>query len=196
MLPPDPGPSAPRWGNALTRTIGRVALRLFGWGFEGVIPDEPKLVAIAAPHTCTADVFLGIAVILALGVRVRWLGKHTIFWPPLGAVLRWLGGIPVDRGAPAQVVTEVVRLVRSEPQVFLGLAPEGTRARVEQWKSGFYRIASAASVPILPVALDYSRHRVVIGRPLRPSGDYETDMAALKSHFHSGMARHPERYGD
>ncbi len=195
MLPPDPGPSVPRWGNAVTRGIGRTALRLFGWGFEGAIPDRPKLVAVAAPHTCTADVFLGLAVILALGVRVRWLGKHTIFWPPLGSVLRWLGGIPVDRTAPAGIVGDVVRLVRDEPRLFLGLSPEGTRKAVARWKSGFYRIASAAGVPILPVALDYARRRIVIGEPLMPSGDYDMDLVRLKGHFHAGMARHPERYG-
>ncbi len=164
------------------------------WGFEGAIPDRPKLVAIAAPHTCTADVFLGLAVILALGVRVRWLGKHTIFWPPLGSVLRWLGGIPVDRTAPAGIVADVVRLVRREPQVLLGLSPEGTRAAVAQWKSGFYRIATAAGLPIVPVALDYSRRLIAIGPPLTPTGDYGADVARLKQHFHAGMARHPERY--
>lgn len=195
MSLPIPGPSVPRWGNAITRGIGRAALRVFGWRFEGSIPDEPKLVAIAAPHTCTADVFVGIAVILALGIRVRWLGKHTIFRPPLGGVLRWLGGIPVNRTAPSGVVGEVVRLVRREPQVFLALAPEGTRAPVREWKSGFYRIASAAAVPILPVALDYSRNRIVIGGLLTPSGDYDADLERLKSHFHAGMARHRERYG-
>ncbi len=186
----------PRWGNAVTRGIGRWALRLFGWGFEGRIPNEPKLVAIAAPHTCTADVFVGLAVILALGVRVRWLGKHTIFWRPLGSVLRWLGGIPVNRTAPSGMVGDVVRLIRREPQLFLGLAPEGTRARVEQWKSGFYRIATAAGVPIVPVALDYSRHRIVIGEPLTPTGDYAADVKRLRSHFHAGMARHRERYAE
>jgi 1-acyl-sn-glycerol-3-phosphate acyltransferase len=196
MHPPDPGPSVPRWGNAVTRSIGRAALRVFGWGFDGAVPDAPKVVAIAAPHTCTADVFLGIAVILALGIRVRWLGKHTIFWPPLGSVLRWLGGMPVDRTAPSSVVRDVVGLVRREPQVFLALSPEGTRARVRQWKSGFYRIASAAAIPIVPVALDYSRHRIVIGRLLTPSGNYEKDVERLKSHFHAGMARHPERYAE
>ncbi len=194
MVPPDPGPSVPLWGNALTRGIGRAALRLAGWTFEGTIPDRPKIVAIAAPHTCTADVFLGIGVILALGVRVRWLGKHTIFWRPLGDVLRWLGGIPVDRSAPAGVVRGVIDLVQKERQLFLALAPEGTRAPVARWKSGFYRIAAAAAVPIVPVALDYSRRRIVIGEPLTPSGDYEGDLVRLKEHFHAGMARHRERY--
>jgi 1-acyl-sn-glycerol-3-phosphate acyltransferase len=194
MLSPDPGPSVPRWGNALTRGFGRAVLRLSGWSFEGMIPDRPKIVAIAAPHTCTVDVFLGIAVILALGVRVRWLGKHTIFWRPLGNVLRWLGGIPVDRTAPTGVVRDVVGLVKHERQLFLALSPEGTRAAVARWKSGFYRIASSAEVPIVPVALDYSRRRIVIGEPLMPSGDYEKDLVRLKAHFHAGMARHRERY--
>jgi 1-acyl-sn-glycerol-3-phosphate acyltransferase len=196
VLMPAIGPAVPRWGNPLTRGIGRTVLRVFGWHFEGVIPDVPKLVAIAAPHTCTADVFLGLAVIVALGVRVRWLGKHTIFWPPLGSLLRWFGGIPVNRAEPGGMVAVAAAMVRSEPRLFLGLAPEGTRARVPRWKSGFHRIAAAAGVPILPVALDYSRRRIVIGPPLMPSADYERDLTQLKSHFRARMARHPERYAE
>ena len=169
-------------------------LRGFGWRLAGDIPNAPKLVAIAAPHTCTADVFIALAVLLALGVRLQWFGKHTIFWWPLGPVLRWLGGIPVDRTRAGGLVGEATRLMRERTHLYLALSPEGTRKKVDRWKSGFYRIANGAGVPILPVALDYRRGVAQILDPVMPSGDYEADLAKIRSRFCAGMARHPERY--
>jgi 1-acyl-sn-glycerol-3-phosphate acyltransferase len=176
------------------RAIGRAALRTFRWRFEGAVPDVPRLVAIAAPHTCALDVFLGVAVMLTLGVRVHWFAKHTIFREPLASLLRWLGGIPVHRAMPGGVVGHLAALMRERDRFFLALAPEGTRRKVERWRSGFYHIARGADVPILPVALDYRRRVIGIGAPLVPTGDYEADLASLKSHFRPEMARHPERY--
>jgi 1-acyl-sn-glycerol-3-phosphate acyltransferase len=160
----------------------------------GTIPDVPKLVAIAAPHTCTLDVFIGLAVLLALGARVRFLAKHTIFRGPVGRVLRWLGGIPVDRTGPGGLVGQVVGQMRESRQFYLALAPEGTRRKVNRWKTGFYRIALAGDVPILPVALDYRRRVAEVRAPLVPSGDYEADLARLRNCFCAEMARHPQRY--
>jgi 1-acyl-sn-glycerol-3-phosphate acyltransferase len=184
----------PRWGNGLTRALGRAMLRGFGWRLVGDIPNVPRLVAIAAPHTCTADVFVGLAVLLALGVRLHWFGKHTIFWWPLGPVLRWLGGIPVDRTRAGGLVGQATSLMRERTHLYLALSPEGTRKKVDRWKSGFHRIAHGAGVPILPVALDY-RHGVArVFEPVAPSGDYEGDLARIQALFCAEMARHPERY--
>lgn len=169
-------------------------LRLFRWRVTGAVPDVPKLVAIAAPHTCAFDVFVGIAVMLALGARIRWLAKHTTFRWGLGPPLRWLGGIAVNRSTPTGAVRDVIDLMVREERLFLALAPEGTRRKVAEWKSGFYRIAIATAVPIVPVALDYSRRAAHIGPPVMPTGDYRADLVLLKSHFHRGMARHPENF--
>ena len=177
-----------------TRGLGRAFMRLVRWRVVGSVPNVPRLVAIAAPHTCTLDVLIAIAVLLAIGIRVRWFGKHTIFWEPLGSLLRWIGGIPVNRSAPGGLVNQAVTLFRTEDRLYLGLAPEGTRKKVEHWKTGFYRIAHAAGVPIIPVALDYRRRVADVGPALMPSGDYESDLARLKRHFRAEMARHPERY--
>jgi 1-acyl-sn-glycerol-3-phosphate acyltransferase len=193
-LVPPLGDSVPRWGNALTRTIGRTGLRVLGWRLAGSVPNVPKLVAIAAPHTCTLDVFVGLAVMLALGARVHWLGKHTIFWEPLGVVLRWMGGIPVDRSHPGGLTGQAMQLMRDRADFYLALAPEGTRRKVERWKTGFYRIAHAAGVPIVPVALDYRRRIADILEPIVPSGDYAADLAKLRALFCAEMARHPQRY--
>lgn len=193
LVPPLP-PAVPRWGNGLSRALGRGMLRGFGWRLAGDIPDVPRLVAIAAPHTCTADVFVGLAVLLALGVRLHWFGKHTLFRWPLGPVLAWLGGIPVDRTRAGGLVGEATRLMGDRTHLYLALSPEGTRQKVARWKSGFYRIAEGAGVPILPVALDYRRGVAQIFEPVRPSGDYERDLARIQALFCPEMARHPERY--
>lgn len=193
-LLPRLGDAVPRRGTRLTRGVGRLALRAMRWRVEGQVPNRPQLVAIAAPHTCTVDVFVALALLLAIGIRIHWFGKHTIFWKPLGYVLRWLGGIPVDRRRPGGLVGQAVDLFRQHGALYLALAPEGTRKKVERWKTGFYRIAEGAGVPVVPVALDYRRRVALIGQPLQPSGDYEADLATLRAHFCAEMARHPERY--
>jgi 1-acyl-sn-glycerol-3-phosphate acyltransferase len=194
VIVPPLSPAAPRWGNPVSRGFGRAAMRLLGWRMTGMVPDVPKLVAIAAPHTCSLDVVLGIIVLLALGARVNWLAKHTTFRGPQAILLRWVGAISVNRAAPASLVRDVIERMRREDRIFLALAPEGTRRKVDRWKSGFYRIALAAGVPILPVALDYSRRIVEIGTPFMPTGDYEADLPCLQSFFRPEMARHPERF--
>lgn len=194
-MPITPVPdTAPRWGGRIAPVLGRAALWIFRWRIDGAIPPVSKLVAIGAPHTCTLDVFVALMAKLALGLRLRWMGKHTIFREPLGTVARFFGGMPVDRRSSQSIVQQAVTLFATEERLFLCIAPEGTRQPVARWKTGFYHIAVGARVPILTVALDYSRRAVVIGEPLMPSGDIDADVALLRRHFHAGMARHPERY--
>lgn len=192
-VPPLPA-QAPRFGGVLSRALGRAVLALLGWRVEGEVPNLPRLVAVVAPHTCTMDLLVGLAVVLALGVRVSWLGKHTIFRGPLGALLRRIGGIAVDRRAPEGVVAEAVEMFRRADRLYLALAVEGTRRRVERWKTGFHRIAVGAGVPVVPVWLDYRSRRVGIGPPLVPRGELAADLARLAAFFQARMARHPERF--
>ena len=149
------------------------------WDIEGEIPDRPKLIAIVAPHTSNWDFVLGIAAVCALGLSVRFLGKHTLFRPPLGWLMRWFGGTPVIREAPQGAVAQAVSVMESEPAVVLGIAPAGTRTRDTPWRSGFYHIAHATRVPILPVAFDGARRAIRLFAPLETSGDYEADLTRL-----------------
>jgi len=174
--------------------LGRAALRLAGWRIAGEVPPYPKFVAIVAPHTSNWDFFIGIAVIFALDLRVGWLGKHTIFRGPWGRLLRALGGRPVRRTAAEGVVAEVAELIRGEPRFILGLAPEGTRSRVDHWRTGFYRIAEAAGVPIVPVWLDFSRREIGLGEALTPTGDVDADVRRLQAVYRPEMARHPHLF--
>ena len=166
-----------------------------GWRFEGEVPDRPKLVVVVAPHTSNWDFVVGLAADFALGLRIRFIGKDTLFGPPLGWFLRWAGGIPVDRAAPEGVIEAAARSFREESQLFLALAPEGTRRRVERWKTGFWRIARAAGVPVWPVALDWSRRVVRLYPAFETSSDLEADLRALQACFTTAMARRPENYG-
>ena len=159
--------------------LGRALLAAIGWRIEGEFPDRPKLVAIVAPHTSNWDFVLGISAVLALGLRVRFLGKHTLFYPPLGWLMRWFGGTPVVRESPQGAVPQAVKMIESERAVILGIAPAGTRTRGKPWRSGFYHIAHAARAPILPVAFDGARRAIRLFPPFETSGDYEADLPRL-----------------
>lgn len=176
------------------RVLGRAVLGALGWHFEGVVPNLPRCVIIVAPHTSNWDVLIGLAGLLALDLRVTWLGKHQIFRWPFTLLWRRLGGVPVDRSAPVGVVEQAAAVLAPPHAVFLAIAPEGTRRKVERWKSGFWRIARAAGVPILPVAFDFRSRAIVFGAPYETTPDYEADLAALQRNFSAEMGRHPGSY--
>jgi 1-acyl-sn-glycerol-3-phosphate acyltransferase len=148
---------------------------------EGSFPDTDKAVIIVAPHTSNWDFLVGMAVVLALELRTSWLGKHTIFKPPFQGLLRWLGGIPVDRRSRNGVVGDCVEAFAAAPALLLALSPEGTRKGVSQWKTGFHLIACGAGVPIIPASLDYRTHVVRLMPAFRPTGDLEVDLPALQA---------------
>ena len=194
MHVPPLGPLVPARGNAVSRAIGRAYMSLGGWKFEGAMPNEPKFVVIVVPHTSNWDFTLGTAALFALGFRVSFLGKHTLFKWPLGIFMRWLGGIPVERSVSRDRVTETVGAFKASDKLILAVAPEGTRKLVTQWKTGFYHVALGANVPIVPVAFDYGRKTVRIGPAFRPTGDREADFAELKSFYRGVVARRPENF--
>jgi 1-acyl-sn-glycerol-3-phosphate acyltransferase len=176
-------PSAlPRSGGRLTRAFGRFVLRLLRWRIVGEIPNQPKLVVIAAPHRSNWDFVVGIAAKLALGVDASWLGKHTLFRRPFGWMFRQLGGIPVDRRSAQNTVASVVGEFAAHNRLVIALAPEGTRKAGAEWKSGFWHIAHGAGVPILPVAFDWAAHTVRVLSPLDPT-DPDRDMLELQQRY-------------
>ncbi len=184
----------PRRGNALTRAVGRLVLRLMRFRLVGALPPVPRCVLIAAPHTSNWDFVLGVAAMLALNLRVAWLGKHTIFRFPVAGLLRFWGGVPIDRRSAEGVVETVARQMREAAQFYLALSPEGTRRKVERWKSGFHRIARAAGVPIFTVVLNYKLRQVELGPLYETSDDFEADLARLQARFSAEMAYRPENY--
>ena len=125
----------------------------------------------------------------------RFLAKHTLFWWPLGVFMRAMGGIPIDRTKPTGIAEDSARAFQESERMMLVIAPEGTRSRSERWKSGFYRIAVTAEVPILAIAFDYPRKVIRLGPLLRPTGDYQKDLPEIQSHFSADMALCPANYG-
>jgi len=193
MRVPTPGNAIPKRGNILTKAIARFWLFVFGWRFEGKLPNVAKAVVIAAPHTSNWDFLLGMAVIFAVGADIKWLGKHTFVHGPFSGILRWLGGISVDRRAPQGMVGQTIAEFARRDKLLLGLAPEGTRKKVERWKMGFYYIAEGAGAPILPIYFDYGRKVVGFGQPVLPSGDVAADMEKIRSVYEGVTGRNPEQ---
>ncbi|RMW97317.1 lysophospholipid acyltransferase family protein [Pseudoxanthomonas spadix] len=176
--------------NRFTRWCGRSLLRLCGWRIAGELPDVPKLVMIVAPHSSNWDGLWGMAVKIACGFEVKVLGKAQLFWWPLGPLLRRLGAIPVDRANAGGVVRQAVDAIRAAPRIWFVVTPEGTRKRVEKWKSGFYKIAVSAQVPILLAYFHYPEKIVGLGPLFHPTGDAEADMAAIRAWYAPWMGKH------
>lgn len=181
------GSELPRSGGRVSRAIGRWTLRALGWTIEGDIPDVRKLVVIAAPHTSNWDFVVGIAAKFALGLGVTFLGKDSLFRFPLGPFMRAWGGIPVDRSESHDVVSDIVAQFSRRDRLVLALAPEGTRKRVDRWRTGFYHIAHGAAVPIVTVALNFGERAIQIGAPFRTTGDPDADLRELQGRF-AGIA--------
>ncbi|HEX9756131.1 MAG TPA: lysophospholipid acyltransferase family protein [Gemmatimonadales bacterium] len=189
-----PGTRVPQRGNRLTRALARGLLRLGRWRVTGALPDLPRFVIIVAPHTSNWDFLVGVLAMYAIGLRVGFFGKDTIFRPPLGWLMRWLGGRPVDRSNPHGVVEQTIAAIRTAPRFVLALAPEGTRKRVARWRTGFYHVALGAGIPIVPVAFDYARREVILGPCLWPSGDLERDLAVIRGFYRDKQGKRPELF--
>ena len=177
-VPPLPD-CLPGRGNAFSSSVSRALLGLARWRIEGDFPPRPKMVAIVAPHTSNWDFIVGILAVFAIGIRVRFLAKHTLFKPPLGPLMRWFGGMPVDRKAPHGLVPQVVEAIEKTPSIFLAITPAGTRSSTKPWRSGFYHIAVAARVPIFPVIFDGPNRAIRFLPAFEPSGNYEADLPKL-----------------
>ena len=184
LLPAIPAnmPQLPRQ-RRFSRWLGRTVLRLGGWRVTGTLPDIPRLVLIAAPHSSNWGGIWGMAAKMALGFDARVLGKDALFWWPLSIVLRRLGVIPLDRSRPQGVVEQAIELIRSSPKMWFALAPEGTRKPVEKWKSGFLKIAHGAGVPVLMAYFHYPQKTIGIGPLFTPTGDDAADMAAIREFY-------------
>ena len=175
--------------------IGKTWLKTFGWTLEGGLPDKPKLVLIAAPHTSNWDFPFMMATAYVMRADLSWLGKHTLFEGPFGWFFKGMGGIAVDRRSPQNLVQKVVDLFNKEETLILAVPPEGTRGKVEHWKSGFYRMALAANVPIGLAFLDFDRKVCGIGAYVMPTGDVKADMDKIRAFYAPIRGKHPEKQG-
>lgn len=181
--------------------LGQFLLRLIGWRAIGDLPDEDKFVLIVYPHTSNWDVPIGLIAGYALGLLTEFpygfMVKDSAFkWPLIGSVIRWLGGIPVDRSARYNAVEQMAEVFRRRERLFLAITPEGTRRNRPYIKSGFYYIALRARAPIVPAYLDYARRLAHLGPAFWPTGNAEADLQTLRGFFAEVTPLYPHQAGD
>lgn len=165
------------------RFVLRTGFRLSGWRSAGETPQAAKFVAIAAPHTSNWDFLIMLAIMTERRVRLNWLGKASIFRWPFTGLLKRLGGIPVNRDLAHGVVGQMVEEFTRRDGFALALSPEGTRKKVDRWKTGFHRIACEANVPIVLGYIDHPNRIVGIGPTFQPTGDLDSDMAEILAFY-------------
>jgi 1-acyl-sn-glycerol-3-phosphate acyltransferase len=180
----------------LLRAASTTFLRLAGWRVEGALPaGVHKGVLIAAPHTSNWDLPYTLMFAFALRLQIRWVGKASLFRGPLGPVMRWLGGLAVDRSRNANQVAAAAQALRDASGTLqLVIAPEGTRGKTRHWKTGFYYIALQAQVPIFLAYLDYGRQVGGLGPEFVPTGEVERDLAEIKRFYASVQGRHADQF--
>lgn len=175
---------------------GKVAyglLKLLGWKIVGDVPTVPKCILIVAPHTSSWDFPLGVLARAAIGLRISFIGKASLFKPPFGFIFRWLGGYPVARTVSQDTVAFVVSLFNSHEQFYFALSPEGTRKYTPKLRTGFYQIALQAKVPIVMVGFDFSRKEVQIQSPFSPTGDRKADFEHILGYFRTVKGYYPDQ---
>ena len=178
----------------MSQRIGLMIAAAAGWQVQ-ILPPPPRCVIIGAPHTSGWDLPLTLLMMLSANLKLRWVGKHTLFRGLLGWLLRALGGIPVDRRSRLNFVDQMVEAFKANESLTIAILPEGTRQRAAYWKTGFYYIALGAGVPIVMGYADYRRRIVGLGPALRPTGDIQADFTAIRAFYADISGRHPERQG-
>ncbi|MBM1107839.1 1-acyl-sn-glycerol-3-phosphate acyltransferase [Aurantibacter crassamenti] len=163
--------------------------KLMGWKLVGTFPKIDKCVVIVAPHTSNLDFFLGLLIRRVMNEEFNFVGKRSLFKWPYGWYFRWMGGMPVDRTKNNNFVTACADLIQKVDKIHLTLAPEGTRKKVTQWKTGFYYIAKEADVPIVLVAFDYGNKQVKVSEAHSTSESIENDFQKYKAFYEGTSGR-------
>ena len=167
----------------LLRVIAIVILKLTGWKAVGEEIGNPRFVLIAAPHTSNWDFLLMLLVVLKLRLELYWMGKNSLFPFGFGWLMRWLGGISIDRAKSHNVVNETVRQYREHESLVILIPPEGTRSKVTTWKSGFYHIANNANVPIMMGYIDATTKEAGLADLFHPTGNLKQDIREIRAFY-------------
>lgn len=180
--------------SALKVGLGKLVLKLMGgWKIEGDMPrDINKFIIIAADHTSNWDFVVGMAVKWILRLKANFFAKHSLFFFPLGAMMRALGGVPILRSKSGNRVQQIVDDINQRDHFALVIAPEGTRSKVARWKTGFYHIARGTEIPVVPVGFDFTNRKIVIGKPMDMTGDICQDFQKMHQFFVPFKGRYPE----
>jgi 1-acyl-sn-glycerol-3-phosphate acyltransferase len=162
-----------------------IYFKILGWKVVGFsdFDNVKKAVIIAAPHTSWVDFPLGILLRSVIGMKTNFVGKKELFKFPHGWIFRALGGAPVERKNNENQVEAIAKLFENHDRFRMAMAPEGTRKKVEQWRTGFYYIAKAAKVPILMITLDFGKKENRISEPFYTTDDKAADFKFMHNFY-------------
>ena len=187
------GDAIPQRQHPIRKLIGRAVFKLIGWKLEGNLPNKSKLVLVALPHSSNFDFILALSVIWGWGLKLNYMGKHTLFKFPHGFFFRAVGGIPVDRRSRQGLIEKMTSEFNSRSSLMLGIAPEGTRNSDGTLKAGFARIAKAASAPVLPIIVNYKTKTLTLGQLITDLSDVDAIITAVKEQGLAGQRRAPAK---
>ena len=167
-------------------------MKITGWKTVGHFPRDKRVVLVVGPHTSNWDFVVAMSAVLSWDINIHWVGKHSIFKKGFRRVLRKMGGIPVNRANPDALKEEIVDITNKYKGFTIGLAPEGTRKKVERLKTGFLRIANDTNSKIMLAGIDFSNKTIELGEFFSPSGDVEQDLNNIKHYFSNFSGKRPE----
>lgn len=163
--------------------------KILGWKILGFTKLPAKCILIAGPHTHWIDFFLGLSIRNSIGENIKFIGKSELFFFPLNFLMRYLGGIPVSRNSKTNTVDQLSALFTKRTEFKLAISPEGTRKKVERWKTGFYYIAMKSNVPIICISLNFLNRTVTFSKPFSTSGNIKKDIPILKMNFKNSIGK-------
>ncbi len=169
-----------------------IYFKVLGWKLKGSFPNVDKCVVIVVPHTHWLDFFLGLLIRKVVNQEINFIGKKSLFKPPFGWFFRWTGGTPVDRSKSSNTVDNIAQIFNDRKVFRLALAPEGTRKKVEQLRTGFYHIAKKANVPLVMVAFDFGKKEIKIGEPFYPTESMDKDFEKIHEFYKGVKGKIPE----
>ena len=175
------------------KALPRFLLKIFGWTLSLKPPETRRYVVIFAPHTSNWDFVIGILAAWGIGLKVHWIGKHSLFESPLGPLFRFWRGIPVERDRRGRMIEQMAARFEATDDFILAIAPEGTRGHTDHWKSGFWHIARAAEVPVVMAFIDYRHKRIGLGESFLPGTDIEADFKQIRAFYSDKQGRCPKK---
>lgn len=177
------------------QTLARfIYFKLMGWKLIGKFPGHlDKFVIIVVPHTSGLDFFLGLLIREVWNEQINFIAKKSLFEPPFGWFFRWMGGAPIDRSKSSDTVTATAKIFERRKKFRLALSPEGTRKKVDQWKTGFYYIAKTADVPIVLIAFDFGNRIIKVSEPQHTTDDKTSDFSVYETFFQGVRGKNPRK---
>ena len=174
------------------KLFGKLVMKVTGWKTLGHFPKDERVILVVGPHTSNWDFMVAMSAVLSWDINIHWLGKPSLFKKGVRRILKSLGGIPVNRANPEELMNEIYAITAQYQGFMIGMAPEGTRKKVERLKTGFLRIATQTNSKIMLAGIDFSNKTILLGDFFTPSGDIEKDLTSIKDYFSNFSGKRPE----